>query len=153
MTIRMATIDEQVVNTAIFGKCNHRSWGKHVDKYECEYLVCADCGCEFLFKSFDLPDDFSGLSESDYLLAQIRRYEDEDVLASLIIRQVEGAGWRAQLTERGGGYVCTIERGSDRFASDVSISRSIAVCSSAARLGRSRLFSINTAGHLLSDAR
>jgi len=132
-----ATTDEQIVNETVFGECNHRHWSSFVDQYERRLLVCSQCGGEFDYGDENAPKQ---TSQSDFLLAAVRKYAREPVLADLTIRQVEAAGWKSMVTESQGIYSCLFERGALKFQSGKCASRAQAVCEDAARLGASGKF-------------
>ena len=141
---RPATNDEQAVNDKIFGECNHRDWSELVDGFNQRILACTGCGGEFTYEGAHGDERLPALNQSYFLLTAIRKYSEEEVLASLILRQVEAAGWRPLLKQELNEHSCSLERGSHRFTSGPQASRPSAVCAAAAQLGASGHFKAAT---------
>ena len=133
---RLATSNELVVNEKIFGECNHRDWVRSTDQFGGVSLVCVSCGQEFHYHDKELTP---ALPENEFLLSKVRK-SSEDIPANVALRKIESAGWRALLERRAGNYVCTFEKGANRFSSNAAASMGSAICDAAARLGSSGQF-------------
>ena len=141
---RSATIDELVVNEKIFGSCNHENWTEFCDRFDRQLLVCTRCGEEIVYFTRSWRKETPSLSPAEFIKTVIRKYSQEDVLASLTIRALESGGWTPVLRHDGGTYICEISRNpGERFLSDAQPTRPAAVCQAAARLGRTGLFHLS----------
>jgi hypothetical protein len=134
-----ASLDEQVVATTILGACTHRYWTEFKDKHRERVLVCSECAREFDFSGlyFDMPRTEPEMSPSDYLLRFVPHTAQDELLAALVVRRVEGAGWTAMMRTGPGGFVQTFSRNGVQFASHPRSVKAAAICEAAAQLARS----------------
>lgn len=138
-----ATVDELIVNETIFGACNHRDWTEFCDKFEQHFLVCTQCGEEFPYFNGGWLDETPSASPSLFLQSAVRKYSEDDVLASLVVRTIEAAGWNTLIHHNGDTYACTFSRRGVQFASKSLPTRAAAICEAASKLGASGSFSQN----------
>lgn len=129
------TADELIINAVIFKGCNHERWSAEDDDGWCATLTCHQCGETASYDVVELGDPEQ--SRGDVMACAVRAYSAEPVLAALIIRTVEQAGWRSSIAKTPSGYTCRFEAGRVRFQSDPSPTRETSVCQAAARLAAS----------------
>lgn len=134
-----ATADEQIVASVILGACTHRDWSEFKDKHLGRMLVCSDCNSEFEY-SERLPDwslRDRQVSPGDYLLCFVPHSAQDELLAALVVRRIEAAGWTAMMRTGPSGFTQSFSRNGIRFASSSSRTQAAAICEAAAQLARS----------------
>src|SRR5471030_2747546 len=136
--LRPATMEEMIINSRIFGDCNHRDWIEKTEKDKNIVLLCVQCGQEFWYSNGNEKNN--ALNQDALLLSKIRKYSEDEVLANVVFRKIDGAGWIGKIASENGCHVCSFSNGSSMYVSKPSSSRATAICDAAAQLGRSGNF-------------
>ena len=142
---RTPSADEIVVDQRILGNCAHSFWNEFTDQFDRHVLACTECRNEYCYadpKFNEYAPAIPVLDKRAYFLSLIRPYSQDPLLAGVIIRQVESAGWRSFVSERAGRFICSFERGAEKFVSEQYETKCAAVCRAAALLGASGKFVI-----------
>jgi hypothetical protein len=134
---RPATDDERVIAEKILGHCVHDEWTELTTRAGSIEISCRGCDQTFFYREPKLGER---VDVRRFLLAQIVKPEEDDVVAQQVSRTTERAGWTVALRSGDGRWICTFSAMGRAFASRQHASRAAAICEAAAKVGRSGLF-------------